>query len=322
MANVFVGKINGDLEKKTLACLDWLEWEKIVKPQARVFIKPNFTYPTYKCGVTTSPQFLETLVRILGARTRNITIGETDGGYCAWKAEEAFSNHKLYDLKKRYGIGVLNLYDSEIEHRSLVVKNRVYEIPLPRFLLKEVDVFISAPVLKIHSMVDFTFGLKNQWGCILDPFRMRFHHIFKEAVLAINEWLQPKIIISDPLYMLTDKGPMEGNACVLNNIIACDDVFVFDAVGAKILGFQPGQISYLAYAKELGKIPSWPSFKMNSDINAFVMEQSKITRNLKDKFVRRIFGSSFLTYLLYYSRFGILIHKIYYFFIGKKNQIK
>lgn len=322
MSKVFISKINGRLQENILEAFQWIEWENIINPTSKIFIKPNFTYPTYKPGVTTSSVFLETLVKVLKTRCNNITIGETDGGYYAWKAEETFLNHNLYEIKKKYDIKVMNLYDSEIEYIEVRANSKIYKIPLPKFLLRDIDVLISAPVLKVHSMTKFTFGLKNQWGCILDPFRMRYHHIFKEAILQINEVLPPKILISDPFYLLTDKGPIQGKAVPLNIFIASDDIFAFDKVGCKILGLNIEEVDYLSYMKKLGKIPSLNSLDINTNIEPFFTRQYNLKSSLKDKFIRKAFNSSYLTYLLYYSKFGILLHKFYYFLTGKKNKIK
>jgi len=323
MSRVFISKIDSDnLEEKILESLRWIGWEKIVPKNTRIFIKPNFTYPTYKPGVTTSPQFLEALVKVLKSRSSNITIGETDGGYYAWKAEKAFRNHNLYEIKKRHSINILNLYDSEVKHIPLKINSKIYNVPLPKFLLEDIDVFISVPVLKVHNMTKFSFGLKNQWGCILDSFRMRYHPVFKEAVLKLNDALFPKILISDPFYILTDKGPMDGTPFPFNTLIASDDIFAFEKVGCKILGVEPEDVDYLAYAAKKGKIPSFDSIDTNVPLEKFYTQKFNIRLSLKDRFIRRVFKSQLLTYLLYYSNLGILIHKVYYFLIGKKNKIK
>jgi len=320
MCRVYISGINGQLEDNTWNALGWIGAEQIIKPDSKVFVKPNFTYSTYKPGVTTSPVFLEVLVKALRDLSIHITIGETDGGYYAWKAEEAFKNHKLYEIKKKYDIEIMNLYDSPVEQIQFETGSGEYSIPLPKVLLEDTDVFISAPVLKVHSMTGFTFGLKNQWGCILDPFRMRYHHIFKETVLRINELLAPKLLICDPFYILTDKGPMDGEAVPFNTLIASDNIFAFEQAGCEILGVSVEQIDYLSYAKKLGKIPSSESVCLNVPIKRFCTQRYNLKRTTKDKLVREVFDSAFLTWLLYYSKLGRLIHKLYYLMTGRKQN--
>ena len=320
MGRAFVAKVNGDLAERLEEALEWLDWKAIVKSDSRVFIKPNFTYPSYKEGVTTSPALIEALVKIVKTRCSNIAIGETDGGYHAWKAEEAFLAHGLYELQDKYGVQVVNLYDSEKEYVEVSARGRKFQIPLPRLLTHDTDVFISAPVLKVHSMTQVTFGLKNQWGCILDPYRMKFHHIFPEAVLEINRRLHPRILVSDPFFALTDKGPMDGTAFHLDTLIAATDVCAFERIGCEILGVDPREVQYLAHAERLGELPSLASIEMKNPIEPFRTHRYSLNRTGKDRLVRVVFGSQWLTYLLYYSGFGQFIHKVFYSLTGKRRM--
>ena len=62
---VFVAnKVRAALEGKLREGLDWVSWTDIVAPGARVSIKPNFTYPRHKPGVTTTPALLEAAVKL------------------------------------------------------------------------------------------------------------------------------------------------------------------------------------------------------------------------------------------------------------------
>jgi uncharacterized protein (DUF362 family) len=297
-----------------------LDWKAIVKSDSRVFIKPNFTYPSYKQGVTTSPALLEAMIQVLRTRCRHLAVGETDGGYHAWKAEEAFRNHGLYELRDKYGVQVVNLYDSAKECVPISVRGKRYDIPLPRCLTRETDVFISAPVLKVHSMTRFTFGLKNQWGCVLDPYRMRFHPIFAEAILEINQRLNPQILVSDPFFGLTDRGPMEGTVFPLNTLIVSTDVYTFERVGCEVLGLDVPEVEYLALAERLGRVPALSAIEMNLPIEPYRMHKYNLRRTPKDMLVRKVFGSSWLTYGLYYSEFGKLLHRVYYA-LSRKNRL-
>ena len=109
MHKVWISKIDGDIDREIESALEWLDWPAIVAPNARVSIKPNLTYPTYKPGVTTSPAVLEALMRALSSRTRNINVVESDGGSYSWPAEEAFSGHGIPEMCRRYGARAVNL---------------------------------------------------------------------------------------------------------------------------------------------------------------------------------------------------------------------
>src|SRR5580704_3740674 len=163
---VFVGKVeSNNISDAVRAALHWINWETIVPMGSHVFIKPNLTWVSHLPGITSSPAFLSALVELIRERTRNITIGESDGGYNSFKADEAFRGHGLDQLASRYGVKLINLSTLPAEERTGVVAGRAVTVRLPRYLLRDVEVFLTAPVPKIHATTGVSLGLKNQWGC-------------------------------------------------------------------------------------------------------------------------------------------------------------
>ncbi|MDP2689113.1 MAG: hypothetical protein Q8P48_03260, partial [Deltaproteobacteria bacterium] len=69
MKKFFVNKIENDLYQQVEAGLDWAGWESLVEKDSRVFIKPNFTFPFFKPGVTTSPDVIDAVVSVLARKT-------------------------------------------------------------------------------------------------------------------------------------------------------------------------------------------------------------------------------------------------------------
>ena len=126
---VYIRKITGDwIKPKDISnALDWLEWHEIVPKDARVFIKPNLTWPEHLPGVTTTPKAIESVVIALLERTSNIYIGESDGGYHSYKAEEAFELHGLYELEKKFGISIFNLSKDEAVTNVLEIDGHNYK---------------------------------------------------------------------------------------------------------------------------------------------------------------------------------------------------
>src|SRR5713101_6868522 len=66
------------LRNKLLSSLDYLQWTSKVRRDSTVFVKPNFTWPTFRPGVVTSPEFLRTLLSILKNRAQRVIVGESD----------------------------------------------------------------------------------------------------------------------------------------------------------------------------------------------------------------------------------------------------
>lgn len=289
----------------------------------RVAIKPNLTYPYYRRGVTTSPDVIRETVQILSNYTDSIAIVESDGGYGAWTATEAYAGHGLYRLRDEFGVEVINLCDEEREFITFESRGRAYKLPLPIRLLHHTDLLISMPVPKIHCMTGLTLGYKNQWGCIPDKMRLRSHFIFNDAIVAINRLLHPAVL-SDGTYFLDRNGPMEGDPVRMDLIIASSDVGAFDLYVSELMGFPWRHVPHLRRAVELGDMPS-----RLEDITFNVHPAEARTRTFHLERTSRNwialagFYSRFLTWLMYESWFGrVVLHSIFYAIVGKTVKPK
>ncbi len=285
---------------------------------SRVALKPNLTYPYYKPGVTTSPGVISAAVRVLSERTSHITIVETDGGYGAWKAVEAFEGHGLYAICKEHGCQVVNLCDEPSERVEFLARGRARKVALPTRLLHDTDVFITMPVPKIHCMTGLSLSYKNQWGCVPDTMRLRRHYIFDEAVLAINRHLKPAVV-ADGTVFLDQNGPMEGVPVPMGLIIGASDAGAFDRYVSELMGFPWRRVRHLRLAAAMGDMPVHLS-DITCDVpprtaNAKVF---RLHRTLRNRIALIGFKSRFVTWFGYESWFGTaVIHRVLYAIAGK-----
>jgi len=201
---------DGEIEPRIRESLDRLALAGAIGAHSRVSIKPNFTYPWHKPGVTTSPMVLEATVRVLRDYTPHIRIVESDGGSNAWSAEQAFRGHDVPAICQKYGVTALGLTQLGRTLARTVVDSREIEIELPTVLVEETDFFITMPVPKVHAMTGVSLGFKNQWGCIPDVKRLRHHPDFVRKVIEINKILNTRLVVFDGTYFLNRSGPMSG----------------------------------------------------------------------------------------------------------------
>jgi uncharacterized protein (DUF362 family) len=319
---VFVSRIDlqRSLYDQVADALAWMQWQSIVPSQARVFIKPNLTYPFYKPGVTTSPQLIEALISVLSDQTLSITIGESDGGSHAWEAEEAFEGHRLYEIADRYGATVVNLSKVEREYAGIQVNSRIVRVQLPSLLLHEVDVFITVPVPKVHAMTGVSLAFKNQWGCIPDTMRLRHHHQFNEMVVAINKLLNPKIVIFDGTYFLDRTGPMDGDPVRMDLIIAANDIGAGDLVCCEIMNIDPNKVKHFRLARKEGMFPSsLEEIYLNDRIENFNGRRFHLERTLMHWITLAAFNSRWGTKLVYDSPLAGPLHHVLYAIRGRPN---
>ncbi|MGQ0792574.1 MAG: DUF362 domain-containing protein [Deltaproteobacteria bacterium] len=292
---------------------------------SRVALKPNLTYPYYKKGVTTSPAVIRETVKILREYTDFIAIVESDGGYGAWEAPEAFRGHNLYSLAEEYGAEVINLCAEGEEREFIAVKSRgsEYQIPLPRRLLRETDLLITMPVPKIHCMTGLTLGYKNQWGCIPDKMRLRSHFVFNDAIIAINRALRPAVL-ADGTYFLDRNGPMEGDPVQMDFIIAATDVGSFDRYASELMGWSWRDVPHLRRAVALGDMPAnLEEIEFNVHPKQASGRKFRLQRTPRNYIALSGFHSRYLTWFMYESWFGrVVLHSIFYAIVGKPVKPK
>ena len=88
----YINKSENQSENLTRA-LEYIDWESIIRRDDVVFIKPNFTFPSYKAGVTTNPELLDAILSKIKNRAQRIIVGESNGGMNSFTADEAFRGH-------------------------------------------------------------------------------------------------------------------------------------------------------------------------------------------------------------------------------------
>jgi len=326
MKRVYISKITGEFNfKKQIIseALNWIDWKAIVNQEARIFIKPNLTYPFYKPGVTTSPEIIEAIISILATRSSNITVGESDGGSHAWKAEKAFAGHSLYKIADKYRAKVVNLSRIESEHVEVEVGSKKASIELPSLLLHDIDVFITVPVPKVHVMTRVSLGFKNQWGCIPDVMRLKNHPQFNEKIVAINKLLNPQIVIFDGSYFLDRTGPMDGDVVPMNLLIASNDIGAGSLARCKIMNIAPRKVKHFQIAKKEGMFPSsLEEIEFNDNIEKFSNRQFKLERSILNYMALATFNSKWGTNLVYFSPLAGPIHRVLYAIRGEPSDYK
>lgn len=312
---VFVSKLNSgtSIQNQILEALNWLRWETIVKPSARVFIKPNLTWPEPTPGVTVTPEFIEAVVAVLCTRTRRVTIGESNGGSHGFKAEEAFEKHGLYSIAERYGIQVINLSRLPSEQIDVAVNSKNVTVELPSLLLYDIDVFITLPVPKLHAMTGVSLAFKNQWGCIPNTMRLRNHAQFSEKIVAINKLLKPKIALYDGTFFLDKNGPMMGEPIRMDLLIATDDIGAGDWVCCELMHLNAIRVKHLWVARKEGLFPNrFDEIVLNQPVDGMRGRPFRLKRNLVNWIALVAFNHPWGTKVLYDSVFAAPIHWLLY----------
>lgn len=286
--------------------LSFLELD--IRAGTRIFIKPNLTWKKHLPGITTSPDFLRELVHELAGRGARISIGESNGGKNLFAAEEAFQAHGVYDLERTYGVRVMNL--STAPRRRVRIDSRC-EVEFSVPLLEEFDLVLSTPVPKVHAMTGVSLAIKNLWGCMPDPMRLRHHWNINQVLCALVKQLPKTAAICDGTYFLNDFGPMDGTAIRRDLVIGAGNLLAASLLCCRLMNIDPQQVPLLVTAIESKLGPSrWQDILLNSPPDKFLTGVNYEVKRIPLTYITKAaFHSRVLTSLLYDSVPGGLLHE-------------
>lgn len=240
--------------------IELCEGFKNLAPSDRVLIKPNLVawddqFPIAPFGVYTTTRLVEDLIICLKEfGCKNITIGE---GSVQLKKDmgtfAAFEGLGYKTFEKKYGV---TLVDFNQSRSNIFTYHDDHELHIAEEAV-DTDFFINFPVLKTHGQTKVSLGLKNLKGCLKLKSKRHCHNPASGLEFSfshIADFVKPALTIIDGIYAL-EKGALHfGNAYREDLIIASADILGADMTGAKIMGYEAGDIDHFQhYAKRCGK---------------------------------------------------------------------
>ncbi|MGD0071997.1 MAG: DUF362 domain-containing protein [Candidatus Bathyarchaeia archaeon] len=235
--------------------LDLIDYESCLSGYKRVLIKVNFiTTKTWDTGATTDPLVVEAIIKKLKHLPVEIYVVESDATMT--NADKAFEATGMKEMCKQNGVQCLNLRHVK-ERVKIAIPNgeTLRSITVPRIVTE--SAIISAAKLKTHASTKVTLGMKNMFGLLPDKFKGKYHaRGISKVVVDINTVLKPALTLIDGFVGMEGKGPTDGTPIKMDLIIAGKDVVATDATAARVMGFDPMEISHIrrAYEKGLGNI--------------------------------------------------------------------
>lgn len=210
-----------------------------------VVIKPNLCYYwNASTGYTTDPRVVSgTIDWVRGKFGDGVDIKVAEADASAMRTKYAFPMLGYEKLAAEKKVTLFNLSTDSILERKISIGNREIEFKIPSSLLSS-DLFINVPKLKIMRGVKITCALKNVFGCIAAPRKIRYHPFLEEAIVGINKILHPDLTIVDGLVALGH------HPARLNLIMASTDPFSIDWVASQIMGYNPSRLRFLKIARK------------------------------------------------------------------------
>lgn len=223
--------------------------------EKNVLLKPNFVALDDAGAVDTSPALVAAAREAflsLGARSVTVAEGsalERDSGAIA-------ESLHLWDFMERSREAFVDLNTDEVCRVALRSRaSSLREIYLPRTILRS-DYIVSMPKLKTHRWAGLSLSLKNMFGivpgnCYGWPKNVLHWAGISRAILDLNSTIRPNFAIVDGIVGMEGDGPLHGTAKPCGVVVMGDDPVAVDATCARIAGFAPERLDYLAHAGRL-----------------------------------------------------------------------
>ena len=215
-----------------------------------ILIKPNLLAASQKTAKRcswTNPELIELLARRLSAKGFEVSIGEGTASKCI--TANAFEYSGIASLQNE-GINVVNFNTSRL--REIKVEENVKRILIPKEVL-DTDFLISLPIMKTHLLTLVTLSLKNMMGAIGEREANRMHYVgLHESIATLTTVIKPNLSIIDAKYGMEGTGPLRGKEVKLDTLIGSYDPVSVDAIGARLMGFDPYSIVHIKLAEEKG----------------------------------------------------------------------
>lgn len=222
-----------------------------------ILIKPNLLAGGQKkakrCSFT-RPELIRELSGLLLDMGYGVSIGESTPSKVVTK--NAFLYTKLQELEDM-GVHIYNFNTCKSVKVEVGGKLQWVKIPEP---VLNTDFLVSLPILKTHLLTSVTLSLKNMIGAIHPCSANRMHYFgLNESIALLNTVIKPDLAIVDAFYAMEGTGPVFGQEVELNTLIGGYDPVAVDAVGTRLIGFDPCKVEHICLAAEkgLGEISSY-----------------------------------------------------------------
>ncbi len=182
--------------------------KNIVSRGDKVLIKINTVIPIVpNAGFTTDPRMLEALIELcLEQNPSRIQIGER----CAMGADtrQAMDLCGITAVAERTGVELCPFEHAQFDMYKIDRPISFNEFPVPR-PVRDADVYIGLPKMKVHVHTTFTGAMKLQFGNLPDyDWMVRCHRDdIYQKIVNLTRAANPKWFVMDSLYACQGNGP-------------------------------------------------------------------------------------------------------------------
>jgi len=249
------GKVD-EAVKKALSHLGGIG--KYVKKGDRVLLKPNLlSASSPDKAITTHPQILKAMVKQVQSAGGTAIIADSPGGPFNRKMLESCYEKSGWKAVADETGATLN-YNTGARQVSYPDGKLLKRIDVMA-LLGEVDVVITLPKMKTHTLTHITGATKILFGIVPGLIKPAYHLKFSEPerfcdmLLDILAYVKPSLTVMDGIVGIEGDGPgAQGKVKNAGVILASQDSVALDVVACHIMDMRPQDVIILRRAMERG----------------------------------------------------------------------
>jgi uncharacterized protein (DUF362 family) len=221
-----------------------------------IVVKPNLCAGTiYAPGsaVVTNPAVLDLLVRSLIRVNPRATISIVESDSIGLGLTPLKFEHQGYkEIFSRFPqVQLVDLSRSAVAIYPTPRLHFEQGIVLPRIVV-ESDLFISLGKIKTHTNTVVTGILKNQFGCLAETDKDKYHPYLPDVIADVNAVIKPALSLIEGCPAMEGKGPIHGSPVDLDLLILGVDPVAVDATMARVMMFKPHRIQTLLRSELAG----------------------------------------------------------------------
>lgn len=223
----------------------------------KILLKPNMlnSRPPER-GNTTHPSIIRSAVKWLTSAGAQVIVGDNSGSMGPTNNEICAEKTGIAEASMGCFINI-SQDPVTVETTSRFTKQFI----ISKAII-DVDMVISLPKFKTHSLTLITGAIKNSFGFLVGGEKQRIHAIsgsyknFAEIIVDVYQIRVPDLVIMDAIIGMEGNGPSSGNLRHIGKIIASNDGVAVDAIMATMMGKKPEKIFMLKVAnqRKLGEI--------------------------------------------------------------------
>lgn len=239
--------------------LDRMDSGRLIKPGARVLIKPNLLSPASPAqAITTHPMVIKAVAEYAIDKGAIVRVSDSSA---VGTFEKVITSNGIKDA-----LSGLNLELSPLTESVKVETGGKFKvIELSREVL-EADIVINLPKLKTHAQMAMTLAVKNLFGCVVGLRKPEWHfrvgedkELFAELLVTIFNQIKPAINLMDGILAMEGQGPgTRGTPREIGYLIGGTDALEIDMAACRLVGMPPLGLLTTRAAQRLGIAPDEP----------------------------------------------------------------